>query len=152
MTDDAPPSVSKSKHKWLRDKRQRIRDHQPTDALRDQVRALAYLRTEPRIIADLLGIHFQVLQHHYVKEINDGPKIVAAKLGMLIIQNALKGDKGALGQIARAQQVGRQDEGSKPDAPPNDSPLDIASLSEAELEGILGTRAGGEKEGSGRRH
>jgi hypothetical protein len=149
---EEPRPVSTSKHKWQRDKRQRIRDHTPTDGLRDQVRALAYLRTEPRIIADLLGVHFQVLQYHYMKEITDGPKIVAAKLGMLIIQNALKGDKGALGQIARAQQIGRQDEGDKRDVTPNDSPLDIAGLTEAELEGLLGALAGGKEEGSRRGH
>lgn len=101
--------------------------------------ALVYLETEPAIIAKLLGVFKETLFRKYRNELRDGAAIVRAKLGMKIVAAATNGDKAALAQIARAQQIGRseppkREQDGKGD---NETPIDLGNLSDANLNGIL---------------
>jgi hypothetical protein len=130
-------------------------EHQPTAETRNSVKALCYLKTDPAIIAKLLNISKMVLEKKYRDELKYGAALVAAALGMKIVESAVKGDKGALGQIARAQGIGRQEPAPPPRAKDDEKeppPLDLANASDDDLARILAALASGTPSGTDRGH
>lgn len=121
-----------------------VREHEPTDEQRDQVMALMFADTRDEIVARLIGVTGPVLRRCYRYELKNGKEIVAAKLKLGLIKDAVKGDKGVRGALARAMGLGRDTpppETPKPNArPPGDArpPIfDVAALTDDGLAQIL---------------
>lgn len=153
---DAHPDRGKEQKRREKERLKRdLAEHKPTEEQRNQVKALCYLKTDPIIIAKLLGVSKTVLDKKYRDELKHGAALVAASLGMKIVQNAVKGDKGALGQIARAQGIGRQETPPPPPRAKNDpepDPFDLTTATDEDLSRILGALAGGNPSEAGRGH
>lgn len=124
--------------------------HEPTAANRERVAILVYLRTPLEIIADELGIGKKTLRQKYAYQLARGAELIAARLGVLAVEKALAGDRGMLGALTRARQIGKADEPRDRDTDGEEGteqPLDLGALSEGELAAFLaaldGRPAGG---------
>lgn len=94
------------------------REFVPTKEQRDKVSALVFLGTSEEMIARIISdagtlerpapnapqtpLTLDELRRKFRQELRFGAEEVKAKLGMLVMQKALTGDKGALGVVSRA--------------------------------------------------
>ena len=135
--------------------------HRPTEATRQRVSILTYLRVAPEVIADELGIGKKMLRLRYAYELRRGAEVIAARIGMLAVEKALAGDRGMLGVLTRSAGIGKADEADKGSGSGKDGdgdggpPLDLGALDDAGLAALLkaidgGTAGGAAPDGAGR--